>query len=129
MTREKAIYILERFIVYGERQKEALNLAIEALKAEPKPKWIPIKTRPMTKEEWLEWEERTGEKLIDEYAVYYDCPMPYDGQKILICSKWGDVSVDECVVDEYGIGLDSNDDWDCITAWMLLPEPYKEVKE
>ena len=43
MTREEAIYILERFIVYGERQKEALNLAIEALEAEPKHgRWIDV---------------------------------------------------------------------------------------
>ena len=93
------------------------------------PRWIPVKTRQMTSDERSEWEEMAGIKLEDEEAVLFDCPMPYDGQEVLVCSKYGHVSMDECVCDEYGCGLDVNGDWDCIIAWMPIPKPYKGGEE
>ena len=112
--------------------QEAVQAILAMLKTEPSvyvPRWIPIKTRPMTSEERNDWEERTGFKLADELAVFFDCRMPDDEEEILICSKYGRVSVDECVFDEYGIGLDVNGDWDGIVAWMPLPTPYKGGEE
>ena len=88
-------------------------------------KWIPVKTRPMDPEEQVEWEERLGVILTKEEAVIFTGEMPEDGQEILICSKYGHVTVDQCINDEYGLGLESNGDWDCITAWVALPDPYK----
>lgn len=92
-------------------------------------KWIPVKTRPMDPEEKVEWEERLGVILTKEEAVIFTGDMPEDGQEILICSKYGHVTVDQCINDEYGLGLESNGDWDCITAWMALPDPYKGGEE
>lgn len=92
-------------------------------------KWIPVKKRPMDPEEQDEWEERLGVILTKEEAVIFTGKMPEDGQEILICSKYGHVTADQCINDEYGLGLESNGDWDCITAWMALPEPYMRGKE
>ena len=111
---------------------DPVQAVLEMLKTEPSvyvPQWIPIKTRPMTSEERNDWEEKTGFKLADEDAVFFDCQMPDDEEEILICSKYGRVSVDECVFDEYGIALDVNGDWDGIVAWMPLPTPYKGGEE
>ena len=91
--------------------------------------WIPVKKRPMDPEEQVEWEERLGVILTKEEAVIFTGEMPEDGQEILICSKYGHVTVDQCINDEYGLGLDSNGDWDYITAWMALPDPYKGETE
>ena len=91
--------------------------------------WIPVKTRPMDPEEQDEWEERLGVILTKEEAVIFTGEMPEDGQEILICSKYGHVTVDQCINGEYGLGLESNGDWDCITAWMPLPEPYKRSED
>lgn len=128
---------------FDKRVREAMGIAMDdfpmgypdpvqavlaMLETEPSvyvPQWIPVKTRQMTSDERSEWEEMAGIKLEDEEAVLFDCPMPYDGQEVLVCSKYGHVSMDECVQDEYGVGLDVNGDWDCIIAWMPLPTPYK----
>ena len=61
-------------------------------------KWIPVKFRPMDLEEREYWEEQFGEELADEDAVMFDCPMPEDGQEILVSyRKW--ISMDKCEID------------------------------
>lgn len=86
--------------------------------------WIIVKSRPMDAEEREYWEEQLGEELADEDAVMYDCPMPEDGQEILVSyRKW--ISMDKCEIDEGCYGLEGNGDWDGVIAWMPLPEPPK----
>lgn len=95
---------------------------------EAEPKWIPVKMRPMDSEEREYWEDQFGEKLEDENAVTFDCPMPEDGQEILVsCRKW--ISMDKCEIDGGCYGLDYNGDWEDVIAWMPLPEPYKETEK
>ena len=43
-------------------------------------KWIPLIKRPMTEEEREEYEERTG---IEETMIF-NCPLPEDGQEVLV---------------------------------------------
>lgn len=89
--------------------------------------WIPVKFRPMDSEEREYWEEQIGEELADADAVMFDCPMPEDGQEILVSyRKW--ISMDKCEIDGGCYGLEGNGDWDGVIAWMPLPEPY-EVEE
>ena len=96
-------------------------------------KWIPIKRRPLTEEEResiLDYYGANYEFTSDDYA--FDCRMPEEGQKILISTPWG-VSIDVCEYDCTGNGLslyslEENGDWDGVTAWLPLPEPYKEEK-
>ena len=93
--------------------------------AQPEQRWIPVRMRPMDSEEREYWEEQFGEELADEDAVMFDCPMPEDGQEILVSyRKW--ISMDKCEIDGGCYGLEGNGDWEDVVAWMPLPEPYKE---
>lgn len=88
--------------------------------AQPEQRWIPFKTRPLTKEEKEEHPEWDG---------ILDCKLPDDGHRILVnVSVRGHESVqyDEFYTDDgsyldsgYEIGTEA-------TAWMPLPEPYRE---
>lgn len=89
----------------------------------PEPQWIPVKMRPMDSEEREYWEDQFGEELEDEDAVMFDCPMPEDGQEILVSyRKW--ISMDKCEIDGGCYGLEGNGDWEDVIAWMPSPEPY-----
>ena len=79
--------------------------------------WIPLKTRPMTEEEmtfYSEWAEYGAE--------IFDCPLPEDGQEVLV-SYGGYVCIDTFCKDDgcYFEGVEIDD----VEAWMPLPEPYK----
>ena len=58
------------------------------------------------------------------YAYILDCPMPEEGQEILVSFN-GIVDMDVCCYDE-GWYLDNRGDWMDVDAWMPLPAPYKE---
>lgn len=87
--------------------------------AQPEQRWIPFKTRPLTKAEKEEHPEWDG---------ILDCKLPDDGQRILVSvSVRGHESVqyDEFYTD-YGSYLESGYEIGTeATAWMPLPEPYK----
>lgn len=84
-------------------------------------RWIPIKTRQMTEEE--------KEEIGHEYAYMYDCPLPDDGQDVLITDCYGYVEVDTFCSDCLGVYFENNCDDGEVVAWMPLPEPYKEGEE
>ena len=111
---------------------ESGKKVIEYLKRMPsvqsEPRWIPVKTRPMTEEERQYYSELYGYDIEYEKAIMFDCKMPEDGQEIWVCSKCGNVWEDTCCIDE-GIGLEGNGDWLDIVAWMPLPEPYRKETE
>lgn len=78
--------------------------------------WIPIKWRDTTDEDGIDKEK---------YPIFMDCPMPNDGDEILITLKNGEVLEDTCFDDD-GYYLDSGFDWvDDVKAWMPKPEGYK----
>lgn len=138
MTNEEAIKQLEWVkkriseITYSPETFEAINMAIEALKNEPflidalhkahaeikemeRPhgEWIPITMRPIEAEEKIDYPDVT---------FMFDCPMPENGQDILVSTKYG-VEYDTCYLDD-GYYLDSDRDWEEVYAWQPLPEPY-----
>lgn len=104
----------------------------EVRKNRSRDEWIPVKYRPLTGEERIAFAEHYGIEYcdtVDEKA--FDCPMPEDGQEILISTSWGVVE-DEADNDIDGegfivYGLKGNGDWEGIDAWMPKPEPYKEA--
>lgn len=116
MDRKKAIKILTLFREEWDRHSKtpnakALDMAIEALQ-EPERKWIPVTYHtPKDKDEDM------------LYAYILDCPMPEEGQEILVSFN-GVVDMDICCYDE-GWYLDNRGDWSDVDAWMPLPEPYK----
>ena len=92
-------------------------------KPERKTEWIPIK--------WHDCTDADREKygFSDDIVAVFDCEMPDDDQAILVTTSHGYVNQDVCYIDD-GFSLDSGYDWiDDITAWMPLPEPYKERRE
>ena len=97
------------------RENEELRKQLESMK------WVPIKLRPMDSEERAYYEEQYG-PLTEEEAMTFDCPMPEDGEEILISTKFG-VTTDRCLED-YGLFLEDGD-WDNVDAWMPMPERYK----
>ena len=125
--------LIDRHAVLNEIEKNAyrhtyIEQIMDIIKslpsAQPEQRWIPVKMRPMDSEESEYWEDQFGEKLEDEDAVMFDCPMPEDGQEILVSyRKW--IGMDKCEIDGGCYGLEGNGDWEDVIAWLPLPEPYK----
>lgn len=90
-------------------------------------KWHEVVKRPLTDEEIKEYTETCG--YIPEYML--ECPLPDDGQEILIATKWG-VATDICCYDagyyyDDGYYLENRGDWDDVIAWAKIPK-YKVVE-
>lgn len=137
INRQDAIDALEGEIeVVGKANAKAVlkytKMVCDRIKAlpsvQPEPRWIPVKTRPMTEEERQEWSEALDYDIEYEDAVIFDCKMPEDGQEILVSyRKW--INMDKCEIDDGVYGLEGMGDWGDVIAWMPLPEPYREEKE
>lgn len=123
MTREEALQILDTIPTIGE-QVDALEMAIEAL--EQKPKWIPIKIRPLTNKEKEEYADLGYSE--DSINFMYDCPLPEDGEEVLITTRYDEVRTDTFYRDD-GCYFETYYDEDDIKAWMPLPKPYKAESE
>ena len=107
-------------------QHIALKEALDKVPSVEQQRWNPVKTRPMDEEERAYWSDQLGYDFEYEDAVMFDCKMPDDGDEILVSyGKW--VNMDKCEIDGGLYCLEGNGDWDGVTAWMLLPEPYKGV--
>lgn len=87
--------------------------------------WTPIKYRPLTEEERVEFSEYWGVEYCDTVSeVAFDCPMPEDQQEILISTEYG-VYLDVCSYDpDEGYALEDRGDWEGVLAWMPRPAPY-----
>ena len=83
--------------------------------------WIAVKTRPMTEEE----KEYYSEYLFEGNGFIYECPLPDDGQEVLITSKYGSVDITTFYTD-FGNYFENYEDYDEVIAWQPLPEPFKE---
>ena len=108
----------------------ALDMAINTLRERPQGEWIPIKTRPLTDEERKSISQYYGFNYDASNDYAFHCPMPEEGQEILISTPWG-VSKDRCEYDCTDDGmslfsLEDRGDWEDVKAWMPLPEPYKD---
>ena len=116
ISRQDAIDALSQYPF--EKVVNCVSIIEELPSTQPEQRWIPFKTRPLTKEEKEEHPEWDG---------ILDCKLPDDGQRILVSvSVRGHESVqyDEFYTDDgsyldsgYEIGTEA-------TAWMPLPEPY-----
>ena len=117
ISRQDAIDALSQYPF--EKVVNCVSIIEELPSAQPEQRWIPFKTRPLTKEEKEEHPEWDG---------ILDCKLPDDGQRILVSvSVRGHESVqyDEFYTDDgsyldsgYEIGTEA-------TAWMPLPEAYR----
>ena len=118
----------------GERDY-IINEIVNAPTIEEKTgEWIPVKYRPMTTEERIKIAEHYGIEYCDTAdEKVFDCPLPEDGQEVLVSSRWGvHTDVADNGIDGEGFityGLEENGDWEGIDAWMPMPEPYKKGEE
>ena len=94
---------------------------VQEVAEEYKGGWIAIKTRPMTEEE----KEYYSEYHFEGNGLIYECPLPEDGQEVLITSKYGGVDKTTFYTD-CGNYFENYEDYDEVIAWQPLPEPYKE---
>ena len=133
MTKEEAIKNLEMirvaFVepVTKEQRKlidDTFDMAIKALEQEPK--WIPIKKRPLTHKEKEEFADLGYSE--DSITFMYDCPLPEDGEEVLITALYDKVKTDTFCRDE-GCHFEFYYDEDDVKAWMPLPKPYKAESE
>lgn len=78
--------------------------------------WIPIKIKsvPESKKDFFTYE-------VD----MLDCPLPEDGQDVLVSTIYGAVFIDTFVRTYLDECYFENYDIEDIKAWMPLPEPYK----
>lgn len=124
---EKILERLEREIAgkpTPEEYNNGINKAfsiVQKVAEEYKDGWIPIKTRPMTEEE----KEYYSEYLSEGNGMIYDCPLPDDGQEVLITSKYGSVDKTTFYTD-CGNYFEQYEDYDEVIAWQPLPKAYKE---
>ena len=110
----------ESIIVDNDAGHRAVEI-IEQIAEEYNGGWIPVKTRPMTEEE----KEYYSEYLFEGNGLIYECPLPDDGQEVLITSKYGSVDMTTFYTD-YGNYFENYEDYDEVIAWKPLPEPFKE---
>jgi len=86
--------------------------------------WIPITSRPGTDEEYEAFSQY-GDCPREDFRVF-DCPLPDDGQEVLVTTRWGDVCTDTWYRDVDCCYFENNSDDDDVIAWMPKPEPYKK---
>ena len=87
--------------------------------------WIPVTYRPMTEKEKKDYAEYTGYDIKD-LDFMLDCPLPDDGETVLITDRLGNVEVDTFINDSDGCYFECNCDMNDIKAWMPLPKPYED---
>lgn len=80
--------------------------------------WHEVKTRPLTDKEKEEYAEFEPEYMLN-------CPLPDDGEEILVATKYG-VDVDVCGIDG-GYYLKNRGDWEDVLAWAPIPRYKKNV--
>ena len=127
MTKEEILEYFEDINLYYNDcgRYNTLSQMIDKL-LEQEPKWIPITTRPMTEEETEHYFEYSDMRIDDTYTIL-DCPLPDDGQEVLISIN-GYVETDVFIKDNDGCYFEEVD-IDDVDAWMPLPEPYKAESE
>lgn len=77
--------------------------------------------------------EKVGEWIPVTYAMDEEsgdfeltCPLPEQGERILVVDSMGYISIDEQCYDDGGWYPDDHADWLSIVAWMPLPEASVE---
>lgn len=112
MGKRVAEEALDGYIYKGKTLREWIDILAQT-------QWIPVKYRQMTEEEKKYYEEYSDCDLTE----MFDCPMPDDGQEVLVSTKWG-VDKDTFCIDGYGMYFE-NYDADDLLAWMSLPAPFE----
>lgn len=126
ISREEALMALTGANLPTDRDKliALFDKRIKALPTVEPQEWIPIKTRPLTKEEKEHYAEMGYSD--DSVTFMYDCPLPDDGEEVLVTDWLGNVEFDTFIRDECdGCYFEENCDDGEVVAWKHKPSPYK----
>ena len=101
------------------REIEAINIVMDTSKAPDRDKWIKVTSHKPDDEEREEWGE--------ECECVYDCYLPEDGQQVIITDSNGNTNATVFYKDDkYGCYFEYYEGAGDVTAWMPMPEPFKE---
>ena len=89
----------------------------------PEVNWIPVRFRKCTQEEKEAFAEVHGWN-IEDINEMWDCPLPDDGEDVLVTTIAGQVDKTTFYTDAGCYFEDYDDDY--ILAWCKIPKPYKE---
>ena len=126
ISRQAAIDAIRKDIM-GGLNYEGILKRLPSVHAEPM-QWIPVTYRPMTDEEKKDYAERTGYDE-DDFDTMLACPLPDDGETVLVTDRYGNVETDTFCNDCDGCYFECNCDMDDVKAWMRLPKAYSESEE
>ena len=82
--------------------------------------WIPVVFQTLTNEEKEYYKELFGTECTEKY----NCPLPEDGQNVLISTKYGTIHLVTFENDGVYCGFEDYDANE-VLAWCPLPELYK----
>ena len=83
ISRQTAIDNLISFLQLDEEYAWGVRECLNSLPSvQSEPRWVHVKTRPMTEEERQYYSELYGYDIEYEEAIMFDCKMPEDGQEI-----------------------------------------------
>lgn len=111
--------------IFSEATIDAITMSEQEPTVKAVPNWIPITYRSMTDEEKKHFSEYTGYD-VEDFDTMLDCPLPEDGETVLITDRLGNVEVDTF---NEGCYFECNCDIEDVIAWMPLPEAYKGSDE
>jgi hypothetical protein len=78
----------------------------------------------MTDEEEKHYSKYTGYDEED-FDTMLDCPLPEDGETVLITDRLGNVEVDTFFTDNDSCYFECNCNMEDVIAWQPLPKPYE----
>lgn len=126
MTNEEAKNIIDASDYFWLRptdeEKEALSIASEHL-ASKTMEWIPVKLVELTEEEKAKIMLEDRGVVYDDLDYTYACPLPDDGDSVLISTDYG-IRLVNFVIDGDWHGFDGYDAEE-VYAWMPLPDVFK----
>lgn len=82
--------------------------------------WIPIVTREMS-----EWEKEHYPEYKEMGMEMLNCPLPEDGEEVLVTLDIGVVTTDTFIRDCDGCYFECYD-MEEVLAWMKIPAPYQK---
>ena len=109
----------ENIVGFGTYKPEVISRYLKEYFVKPASgfEWVEVKTRPATPEELEEFPEV-------EFA--FDCPLPDDGERVLVTTGYGEIETDTFFRDSYGCYFENNDT--DIKAWAHLPQGFKPLE-
>ena len=120
INRQAVLDIIDRWYCSPESCNDGIETMVENLPCY-QGDWVEIKIRSLTDEE----KESYADKGIDFAFTAFDCPLPEDGDEVLITTRFGTVEKTIFLIDDVGGYFEGYEGDRDVLAWMPLPTPYR----